>query len=151
MGTQPARGYVQHTIAFVVLLIGLTYSVIESYIDDIVVHVLLTKDKLLDNLELIFEHVRKHKTTFNLDIVHLSDSEMEEFVGHEFTHDGIQFSKNKRNGVNNIPLPTTKGDLKKFLGVANYFRDHVHKHSMLAQPLQLLLPGYSEHNNAITN
>ena len=113
MGTQPARGYVQHTIAFVVLLIGLTYSVIESYIDDIVVHVLLTKDKLLDNLELIFERFRK--ITFNLDIVHLSDSEMEEFVGHEFTHDGIQFSKNKRNGVNNIPIPTTKGDLTSFL------------------------------------
>jgi len=88
MGTQPARGYVQYTIAFVVLLIGITYSIIESYIDDIVVHVLLTKDKLLDNLELRFERFRKHKITFNLDIVHLSDSKME-FVGHEFTHDGI--------------------------------------------------------------
>ena len=70
MGTQPARGYLQHTIAFVVLLIGLTYSVIESYIDDIVVHVLLTKDKLLENLTLVFERFRKHKITFNLDIVH---------------------------------------------------------------------------------
>ena len=75
---------------------------------------------------------------------------MGEFVGHEFTHDGIQFYKNKNNGVNNIPIPTIKGDLKKFLGIANYFRDHVRNHSMLAQPLQLLLPGYSEHN-ATTN
>ena len=135
MGTpQPARGYVQHTIAFLVLLIGLTYSVIESYIDDIVVrHVLLTKDKLFENLKLIFERFRKHMITFNPDKVHLSDSKME-FVGHEFTHDGIQFSKNKKNGVNNIPIPTTKGDLKKFLGVANYFRDHVRNHSMLAAP-----------------
>ena len=140
MGTQPAGGYFQHMIAFVVLL-GLTYSILESYIDDIFVHA-QTKDKLFENLTLIFERFRKHKITFNPDKVHLSDSEME-FVGHEFTHDGIQFSKNKKNGVNDIPIPTTKGDLKKFLGVANYFRDHVRNHSMLAQPLQLLLPGYS--------
>ena len=74
---------------------------------------------MFENLRLIFERFRKHKITFNPDKVHLSDSEME-FIGHEFTHDGIQFSKNKKNGVNDIPVPTTKeGDLKKFLGVAN--------------------------------
>ena len=140
MGTQPAGGYFQQMIAFVVLL-GLTYKILESYIDDIFVHA-QTKEKLFENLRLIFERFRKHKITFNPDKVHLSDSEME-FVGHEFTHDGIQFSKSKKNGVNDIPVPTTKGDLKKFLGVANYFRDHVRNHSMLAQPLQLLLPGYT--------
>ena len=43
-----------------------------------------TKEKLFENLELIFERFRKHKITFNPDKVHLSDSEME-FVGHEFT------------------------------------------------------------------
>ena len=60
MGTQPARGYLQVTIAFVVVLfVRPTYSIFESHIDDIVVHVLLTKDKLLDNLELIFEQISK--------------------------------------------------------------------------------------------
>ena len=123
MGTQPAGNYLQHMIAFVVLL-GLTYSILESYIDDIFVHA-QTKEKLFENLTtLIFERFRKHKITSNPDKVHLSDSKME-FVGHEFTHDGIQLSKNKKNGVNNTPIPTTKGDLKKFLGIANYFRDHV--------------------------
>ena len=37
MGTQPAGSYLQHMIAFVVLL-GLTYSILEYYIDDIFVH-----------------------------------------------------------------------------------------------------------------
>ena len=101
-----------------------------------------TKEKLFENLILIFERFRKHKITSNPDKVHLSDSKLE-FVGHEFTHDGTQFSKNKTNGVNNTPIPTTKGDLKKFLGIANYFREHVRKHPMLAQPLQLLLSGYT--------
>ena len=37
IGTQPAGGYFQQMIAFVVLL-GLTYKILESYIDDIFVH-----------------------------------------------------------------------------------------------------------------
>ena len=50
--------------------------------------------------------------------------------------------------MQNIPLPATKGELKKFLGVANYFRSHVKNHSILAQPLQTLLPMYTRtHRN----
>ena len=42
----------------------------------------------------------------------------------------------------------TKGDLKKFLGVPNYFRDHVRNHSLLAHPLSALLPLYTRtHRN----
>jgi hypothetical protein len=71
-----------------------------------------------------------------------------EFVGHEISKDGITFSKHKLNGVRDIPLPVTKGDLKKFLGVANYFRDHVRNHSLLAHPLSALLPLYTRtHRN----
>ena len=68
MGTQPARGYLQDTIAFVIVLfVRPTYSIFESHIDDILVHV-LTKDKLLENLTLVFERFQKHnKITFNLD------------------------------------------------------------------------------------
>ena len=140
MGTQPAGGYFQQMIAFVVLL-GLTYTILESYIDDIFVHA-ATKKELFENLALVFTRFRKHKITFNPDKVHLSDTEME-FVGHEFSSNGVKFSDSKRNGVGDIPLPKTKGDLKKFLGVANYFRKHVRNHSMLAQPLQSLMPGYT--------
>ena len=136
MGTQPTGGY----FAFVVL-VGLTFIILESYIDDILVHA-KTKEELFKNLRQVFDRFRKHNITFNPDKVHLSDTQME-FVGHEFTHDGVQFSEKKKNGVGLIPLPTTKGDLKKFLGVANYFRTHVQNHSIYAQPLQTLMPGYT--------
>ena len=106
-----------------------------------------TKEELFANLIKVFERFRKHKITFNPDKVHLSDMEME-FIGHEITHEGIHFSKKKLNGVQNIPRPATKGELKKFLGVANYFRSHVKNHSILAHPLQSLLPMYTRtHRN----
>ena len=143
MGTQPAGGYFQQIIAFVVL-VGLTFIILESYIDDILVHA-KTKEELFKNLRQVFDRFRKHNITFNPDKVHLSDTHME-FVGHEFTHDGVQFSEKKKNGVGEIPLPSTKGDLKKFLGVANYFRTHVKNHSIYAQPLQTLMPGYTRNH-----
>jgi len=66
------------------------YKILESYIDDMFVNA-QTKEELFKNLTLIFDLFRKYKITFNQDKVHLSDIEME-FVGHEFTHDGIQFN-----------------------------------------------------------
>ena len=37
---------------------------------------------------------------------------------------------------------------KKFLGLANYFRDHVENHSILAQPLNNMLTGYTRGHRA---
>ena len=37
--------------------------------------------------------------------------------------------------------PHTQKDLKKFLGLVNYFRDHIQNHSMIVQPLHEMVPG----------
>ena len=149
MGTQPAGGYFHYCIAFVVL-VNLVYKILEAYIDDILIHA-KTKDEFMTNLDLVFSRFRKHRITFNPDKVFFSDSTME-FVGHEIAHDGIQFSKKKLSGVNDIPVPATKGELKKFIGAANYFRDHVRNHSDLTHPLNELLPKYDrkQRNHKIT-
>ena len=126
MGTQPAGGYFQYCMAFIVF-VGLIYTIMKSYIDDSLIHA-KTKDEFLKNLDIVFSRIRKHKIKINPDKVFFSDSHIE-FVGHEITHDGVQFSGKKKSGVQDIPLPQTKGDLKKFLGLANYFRDHVENHS----------------------
>ena len=36
--------------------------------------------------------------------------------------------------------------LRSFLGLANYFRDHVRKHSIIAQPLRRMVDGYKKNN-----
>ena len=74
MGTQPAGGYFQQMIAFVVLL-ALTYVILEAYIDDLLVHA-KTKEEIFANLVKVLERFRKHKITFNPDKVHFSDIEM---------------------------------------------------------------------------
>ena len=62
-------------IVFVVLL-ALTYVILESYIDDLLVHA-KTKEELFVNLVKVVERFRAHKITFNPDKVHISDIEME--------------------------------------------------------------------------
>ena len=53
MGTQPAGGYFHQCIAFIVLA-GLVYSILESYIDDILVFA-ETREKFWENLTLVFQ------------------------------------------------------------------------------------------------
>ena len=141
MGTQPAGGYFHYQIAFVVLA-GLVYTILESYIDDILVHA-KNKQEFFENLAKVFNRFRKYRIIFNPDKVFLSDTTMV-FVGHEITsEEGVRFSSDKLNGVELIPLPITKGNLKTFVGLANYFRDHVKNHSILSQPLNVLIPNYN--------
>ena len=37
-------------------------------------------------------------------------------------------------------------ELRSYLGLANYFRDHIRNHSIIAQPLQRMVDGYENKN-----
>ena len=69
-----------------------------------------------------------------------------EFVGHQIDDTGIRFHEDKLIKVTNFPQPTTMKHLRSFLGLANYFRDHVRNHSIIAQPLQHMVDGYKKNH-----
>ena len=145
MGTQASGGYFHRMISFTVLS-GLVYNILEAYIDDLLVHA-QTKEEMFRRLTEVFQRFRDHNIKFNPDKVLISDSDME-FVGHVITPTGITFSPKKLNGIAEIPIPITKGDLKKFIGVANYFRDHVKGHSDMSKAMHDMLPNYTRsHRN----
>jgi len=54
------------------------------------------------------------------------------------------FSPEKIRQVFEFPEPNTKQKLKQFLGLANYFRDHIKNHSIHAAPLQKYLEKYTK-------
>ena len=58
-------------------------------------------------------------------------------------HEGLTFTRDKIDSVLNFPLPRTQKDLKSFLGLANYFREHIPHHSSVAQPMMRLVANYS--------
>jgi uncharacterized protein (DUF2461 family) len=68
-----------------------------------------------------------------------------EYCGHLLDESGIHFERSKIDSILDFKTPKTKQQLKAFLGLANWFRDHVANHSRLVQPLHSMLKSYSKH------
>ena len=56
------------------------------------------------------------------------------FVGHLIDTTGLNMTQQRIENTVNIREPSTLNELQSFLGVANYFRDHIKNHSIIVQP-----------------
>ena len=60
-------------------------------------------------------------------------------TGHLISSTGTSFTEEKRLQVLDFPLPETEKALLQFIGLANYFRDHVPNMTEMVQPLRKLM------------
>ena len=58
-----------------------------------------------------------------------------EYVGHTLDQNGITFSDKKIRQVMDFEVPPTLKELRSFLGLANYMRDHVLHYDQVTRPL----------------
>ena len=121
-GLKGAASYFQQEMAVTVLK-GIIYQLCELYLDDILIHA-QDEASFLDGLRILFGRLRKHKITLNPKKCRFGMTEVE-YVGHTVNSEGISFSREKIEKVLNIPLPRCQKQLKSFLGITNYFRDHI--------------------------
>ena len=149
MGLSGSGSNFQERMAMEVLP-SLLYVICEVYLDDILLYA-CTEDELLSNLRRTLDRFQRYHILLNPDKVEIGLSQLE-FVGHLIDKEGIHMTPSKLDSIRNFPRPTYKRDMKAFLGLANYFRDHVRNHSSLAHPLQGVLDGYSakDRNHKIT-
>lgn len=136
MGLKNAASYFQRVMATVVL-IGLMYLICELYIDDILVFG-KDDDDFIHNLEEVFKRLRQYNVTLNPKKCRFGMDKVE-YVGHVVSFEGITFSDEKREKVLDFPLPSTQKDLQAFIGLVNYFRDHVPDMTGLVKPLRVLI------------
>lgn len=141
MGLTGAGSYFQKSLATEVLRDKM-HDGCELYLDDCMIHA-NTFDLYLKRLRQVFLRFREKKITLNPDKCSLGKPQVE-FVGHTIDHDGLHFTRDKLDSVLNFPRPETKRQIKSFVGLANYFRDHIKNHSIRAQPLQDLVNGYDK-------
>ena len=139
MGLKGAPAYFQKVLATVVL-IGLIQISCELYIDDVLVYG-RTFEEFLANLKKVFERFSKHKLTLNPDKCSFGLKEVE-YVGHVINEHGLSHSPKRLEEVLAIEKPTHSKQLKSFLGVAAYFRDHIPQHSTIVRPLHQMLANY---------
>ena len=141
MGLKGAPSYFQQMMVTFVLA-GIIYRICEVYLDDIVIHG-KTEDEFVTNLRTVFDRFRKFNLKANPAKTRLGMMKVE-YVGHVMDRQGLSFSEKKKEGVADFPKPENAKQLKSFLGLANYFRDHVDKHSMLVKPLGDMLENYDK-------
>ena len=146
MGLKGAASYFQKVLATVVL-IGLIYYVCELYIDDIIVHA-QNAESFLSRLRQVFERLRKYNITLNPEKCRFGLQAVE-YVGHTIDETGLSFSTEKLNEVLAIPPPTYAKELRSFLGLASYFRDHINNLATIAKPLQDMITDYEKKRKLI--
>ena len=139
MGLKNAAAYFQEVMASEVLN-GLVNHILEVYLDDVVTHA-STEDQFVERLELIFERFRLYNIKVSPTKCEFGTHELE-VLGHTIDGSGIHFSREKLEGVNGVTLPQTGTQLHSFLGLANYFRNHVNNVHVLEQPLRQILKQY---------
>ena len=133
MGLKGAASYFQRVMATIVLA-GLMYTKCELYIDDLLVFA-QTIPVFLDNLRCVFIALRLYNIALNPKKCRFGMSSVE-YVGHVIDEHGITFSEEKRGTVLNFPLPQRHKEMLQFLGLINYFRDHVHNITEDTKPLR---------------
>lgn len=142
MGLMNAAGHYHNEIANNVLA-GLMYNTVELYIDDIFIPSSGSEDNHLEDVRDVLKRFRKFGIKVNPTKTILGDNNAV-FCGHKCSEEGISFDRNKLNLVEDFPDPIIHEDLKRFVGLANYFRDHIKDHSILADPLNKVLSNYDK-------
>ena len=112
------------------------------YLDDCMVHA-TTLDEFVTRLKEVFLQFRSCGITLNPAKCKLGLSVVE-YVGHTIDKDGLHFTRSKLDSVLQFPRPKTKKQMKSFIGLANYFRDHIRNHSTRVQPLQAMVDNYDK-------
>jgi len=121
---------------------GLMMDICEVYLDDVIIHA-PTEELLLQRLRMVLERFQEKGMTLNPQKCSLFVPKVE-YCGHLLDEEGIHFERSKIDSILDFKTPETQQQLKAFLGLANWFRDHVNDHSRLVRPLHRMLTGYSK-------
>ena len=148
MGLKGAGQYFQRVMSSTVLN-GLVNRICELYIDDVLISG-ENEEEYLKNLRSVFQRFRDHGVVIHPKKAKLGLSELE-YIGHTVDKDGLHFSNEKRLEVLNFPKPTTQKHVQMFLGLANYFRDHVSHITELLAPLREMIVQYDKRKKVIWN
>ena len=148
MGLKNAAGYFQSMLATLVL-VNLIYYICELYIDDLLIHA-NSEEEFIRNLRKVLQRFKDYNLVANPKKCYLG-MKAAEFVGKLVDADGVSFTRKRLTEVGNIDLPKTANDLKKFLGLFNYFRQHIQNAHEISAPLNDMIVDYDKRKHKVLN
>ena len=117
------------------LIDGLEFA--RAYIDDLLVISKQSFEEHLEHLEQVFTRLTESGLKVNAVKSSFCTTQLE-YLGHIVNRQGVQPSTKKVEAILKIATPKTRRQLRKFIGMVNYYRDMWPKRSELLAPLTKL-------------
>lgn len=110
---------------------------VRTYIDDLLITTMSNWDDHLRHLEIVFHRLEKAGLKINAKKSFFGREKLE-YLGYWITRNGIQPVSKKVEAIKNIAPPKTKRELRRFIGIVNYYRDMWIRRSDILAPLSKL-------------
>jgi hypothetical protein len=107
------------------------------YLDDILIFSTSRQSHLAHVTE-VLERLQRNELYAKLSKSHLFTNTVE-FLGHILTPDGISPSSSKCDSIQDWPRPTSRKNIRQFLGITGFYRRYIPQYSEIACPLTELL------------
>ena len=124
------------------VLAGLQWSNCLVYLDDIIIPGRTFKEHL-KNLSMVFDRLREAGLKLHPKKCAFCQQQVT-FLGHVISDKGIATDENKTKKVAAWPEPTSKKEVRQFLGLASYYRHFVKDFATMAKPLHQLTENMKE-------
>lgn len=119
-----------------------------TYIDDIII-ASTSMDEHRDHLNIIFQKFRDYGLTINVSKCNFAQTSVK-FLGHEISAEGIRPLPDKVAAINAFPQPSIAKDLRKFIGMVNFYRRFLSTEAAVIQSqLQTLLSGNKKNDKTV--
>ena len=125
-----------------IVLGSMSYRQLLVYLDDVIVPA-KTVQEGVEHLSEVFQRFREANLKLKPAKCTLFQRKVA-FLGHVVSSDGVATDPAKVETVENRPTPTSKSDVRSFLGLASYYRKYIAGFAHIAYPLNRLTDKKSE-------
>lgn len=120
-----------------------------AYIDDILI-ASNSEEEHTEHLRIVLNRLRQAHLAINFDKCHFGKSVLT-FLGHEISSSGLKPPEEKVDVIRSFAKPKVAKDLRKFLGMINFYRPFIPKATKNQRVLQNLIPGNRKNDKSVIN
>ena len=110
---------------------------VEIMMDDILVYG-TTEQEHDERLLAVLERIKKIGLKLNKSKCKIKQRELK-YLGFIFSKDGLKMDKDRLKGINDMPTPTSKEEIRRFMGMVNFVNRFIPNMSDLSAPMRELL------------